>query len=117
MLAVDALSTIDVRCVRIISTPANRSVRRVAKASRKCREVVMVGQGSRHAAVIALLTALATWTVPAAAADAKYPNWKGQWIPVIPAAVADKRMSFDPSKPAGLGQQAPLTQEYQKVFN
>jgi hypothetical protein len=50
----------------------------------------------------------------AAAADAKYPNWKGQWIPVIASGAGAQ--SFDPTKPAGPGQQAPLTPEYQKVL-
>jgi hypothetical protein len=47
--------------------------------------------------------------------DANYPNWKGQWTrlqgPGIPGAGA-----FDPSKSGGRGQQAPLTPEYQKIF-
>jgi hypothetical protein len=50
----------------------------------------------------------------AAAADAKYPNWKGQWSPVIAPGAGPQ--SFDPTKPIGQGQQAPLTPEYQKVF-
>src|SRR5689334_19048517 len=37
------------------------------------------------------------------------PDWSGQWIRTGAA-------SFDPSKPAGRGQQAPLTAEYQKIF-
>jgi hypothetical protein len=83
----------------------------------------MMDSGLPRAAIIALVAALAIATSAlamadsAAAADAKYPNWKGQWVPVIPPNVADKRTSFDPSKPPGPGQQAPLTSEYQKVFN
>jgi hypothetical protein len=88
----------------------------------------MVDAGSPRTAILALVGALAIATSTmatstlimaggAAAADAKYPNWKGQWVPVIAASVADKRVSFDPAKPAGGGQQAPLTQEYQKIFN
>jgi len=63
----------------------------------------------------ALLAALTMIAGSAAAAEnAKYPNWKGQWTPIIaPGAAAQ---SFDPTKPAGPGQQAPLTPEYQKVF-
>jgi hypothetical protein len=49
----------------------------------------------------------------AAAADAKYPSWKGQWNPVHPAGAP---ASFDPGKPPGLAQQAPLTPDYQKVL-
>jgi hypothetical protein len=51
--------------------------------------------------------------VPAAGArafdEAKYPDWKGQWVRTISAA-------WDPSKPPGKGQQAPLTPEYQAIF-
>jgi hypothetical protein len=62
----------------------------------------------------------------AQAADAKYPDWKGawdRWFP--PKAVLDTgnniftaggQPSFDQTKPWGRGQQAPLTPEYQKVF-
>ena len=41
--------------------------------------------------------------------DAKYPDWKGQWLRKAAG-------TFDPDKPPGLGQQAPLTEEYQKVL-
>jgi hypothetical protein len=63
-------------------------------------------------ALAAALTVTAGGTV--SAADAKYPSWKGQWLPVIAPGVADQ--SLDPTKPAGPGQQAPLTPEYQKVL-
>jgi hypothetical protein len=42
--------------------------------------------------------------------DAKYPDWKGQWRPI------GGPMRFDPSKPWGPGQEAPLTPEYQANF-
>lgn len=41
----------------------------------------------------------------------KYPDWSGQWQ--RPDNVA---ASWDPTKPGGLGQQAPLTPEYQSIF-
>jgi len=41
--------------------------------------------------------------------DAMYPDWKGQWGRLGGG-------EWDPSKPRGLGQQAPLTAEYQAVF-
>ena len=45
----------------------------------------------------------------------KYPDWRGQWnrerVPGIPG-----QPSFDPHKPWGKGQQAPLTAEYQAVL-
>ena len=49
-----------------------------------------------------------------AADDAKYPNWKGQWD-VINPRFGGQAIKFDPTKAFGLAQQAPLTQEYQKV--
>jgi hypothetical protein len=39
-----------------------------------------------------------------------YPDLKGQWTRATP------QDSFDPSKPPGRGQQAPLTPEYQAIF-
>ena len=39
----------------------------------------------------------------------QYPDWKGQWL-------RKSAGTFDPDKPFGLGQQAPLTSEYQKVL-
>ena len=50
----------------------------------------------------------------ATAADANYPDWRADRVPVKAAGVAAR--SLDPSKPAGPGQQAPLTPEYQKVL-
>jgi hypothetical protein len=39
----------------------------------------------------------------------KYPDWKGKWIRTSAG-------TFDPDKPPGLGQRAPLTDEYQKIL-
>jgi hypothetical protein len=47
--------------------------------------------------------------------DAKYPNWKGQWSRVN-TNQQGQAVKFDPSKPSGRGQEAPLTPEYQKIF-
>lgn len=41
--------------------------------------------------------------------DSKYPDWKGKWQ-------RKSSGNFDPDKPAGLGQQVPLTPEYQKIL-
>jgi hypothetical protein len=41
--------------------------------------------------------------------DALYPDWSGGWMRLGSG-------DFDPSKPRGLGQQAPLTPEYQKLL-
>ncbi len=62
--------------------------------------------------VLALAAALSR---PAARAEAfdfgKYPDWSGQ------CDKADRGPNrYDPSKPAGRGQQVPLTPEYQALF-
>jgi len=48
-------------------------------------------------------------TLSASAENAKYPDWSGAW---------HRRAggTFDPDKPPGLAQQAPLNDEYQKVL-
>jgi len=59
----------------------------------------------------AALVATLCLSVPGAKAeDAKYPDWEGLWKEGSPVGV------WDPTKPPGLGQQPPLTPEYQKVF-
>jgi hypothetical protein len=67
------------------------------------------------AAAVALIAALIMTHGVRAADDAKYPNWKGQWSRFVVPGVAPP-FSFDQTKSGGLGQQAPLTAEYQKVF-
>ena len=42
--------------------------------------------------------------------ESKYPDFSGQWIRV-------GGTQWDPGKPPGLGQQAPLTSEYQAIFD
>jgi hypothetical protein len=69
------------------------------------------------AAAVALTIALTMSVGGVQAADnAKYPNWKGQWIPVIAPGVGGQAIKFDPTRPEGPGQQAPLTPEYQKIL-
>jgi hypothetical protein len=59
---------------------------------------------------IALAAVFATAVAGADAHDeAKYPDWSGQWL-------RTGGIQWDPSKPIGRGQQAPLTPEYQAVF-
>jgi hypothetical protein len=48
--------------------------------------------------------------------DAKYPNWKGQWLVITPPSGGQNPVKFDPTKAVGPAQQAPLTAEYQKVL-
>jgi hypothetical protein len=59
------------------------------------------------------------------AENARYPDWKGAWERFVPEAfvIAPSGLrtyggqpSFDPNKPWGPGQEAPLTPEYQKVL-
>src|SRR5450432_3352386 len=65
--------------------------------------------------VFAAAAALMLTMGGARAADgAKYPNLKGQWDTVSPR-MGGQSIKFDPYKPFGPAQQAPLTPEYQKV--
>jgi hypothetical protein len=59
--------------------------------------------------VAALGAASGAWALEAANHDAKYPDIGGTWV--RPGAA-----QWDPTKPAGLRQQAPLTAEYQAIF-
>src|SRR5438105_5240512 len=47
--------------------------------------------------------------------DAKYPDLSGQWLVVRPWVGG--QFPFDPLKPWGKGQEAPLTPEYQAVHD
>src|SRR5262249_5529331 len=65
----------------------------------------------RSISVIVLAAVLSATPVTApASADTKYPDLKGQW------RIIGGPMRFDTSKPWGPGQQAPLTPEYQAIF-
>jgi hypothetical protein len=60
------------------------------------------------------IAALAMSLAPAQAFDdAKYPDLSGEWIRVN--LRAGGQITFDQTKPWGLGQQAPLTPEYQAI--
>jgi hypothetical protein len=60
---------------------------------------------------VALAAALSTASSGAQAFDeTKYPDWKGQWVRIGGGG------QYDPSKPAGRGQQPPLTPEYQAIW-
>jgi hypothetical protein len=67
----------------------------------------------------AMVLTAAALCLPTAASqafdDAKYPALTGQWTrAIVPGAAG--LPPFDPAKPAGRGQQAPLTPEYQAKF-
>ncbi len=47
--------------------------------------------------------------------ETKYPDWKGAWRHVFVRGLGGQP-GLDPTKPSGAGQQAPLTPEYQKIF-
>jgi hypothetical protein len=63
-------------------------------------------------AAVVLAALLVTVAQARAWDDAKYPDLRGQWRRVEPGDPT----RFDPTKPAGRGQQAPLTPEYQAIF-
>ena len=69
------------------------------------------------AMALAMTTAMMLTGGRALAADeGKYPiNWKGEWTRVIHREV-EVQGAFDQTKRFGLGQEAPLTPEYQKVL-
>jgi hypothetical protein len=66
--------------------------------------------------ITALAAALLTPIGADAFDDSKYPDLKGQWRRVAVPSGHYRGVQYDPHKPAGAGQQAPLTPEYQKIF-
>jgi len=64
---------------------------------------------------LALATVLLVTVGGAQAEDKKYPDWKGEWTTVMPR-MPGQQLRFDPSKPYGKGQEAPLTEEYKKIY-
>jgi hypothetical protein len=64
----------------------------------------------------AVAAALLTPIAADAFDDSKYPDLKGQWRRVAVPSGHYRGVQYDPHKPAGPGQQAPLTPEYQKIF-
>ena len=83
-------------------------------------------QGSTGVIAIAVTAAAVMASPVQAANDARYPDWRGQWARWIPpnpqydagngAFTAGGQPSHDQTRPWGRGQEAPLTPEYQKVF-
>jgi hypothetical protein len=69
-------------------------------------------QNRISAGTLALAAALVLTTAGAQAFDeTKYPDWSGQWKK--PPRIGNQ---WDQTKPPGRGQQAPLTAEYQAIF-
>src|SRR5262245_34402779 len=67
----------------------------------------------RNVLVAAALVAMLSLPTGNAGAfdESKYPNWKGQWVRTDAGTPR-----YDPSKPSGRGQQAPLKAEFQAVL-
>ena len=65
--------------------------------------------------MLALATVLMAAAGGAQAQNKTYPNWKGEWTTVVPR-MPGQQLRFDPSKPYGKSQEAPLTEEYQKIY-
>jgi len=59
---------------------------------------------------VALAAALALTTAAARAEDAQYPDLRGQWLRA-------SAVQWDPTKPPARAQQAPLTAEYQAIYD
>jgi hypothetical protein len=67
----------------------------------------------RHRSVIGALALLASLVTSARAHDeAKYPDWSGQWV----RPGLGQGNAWDPNKPLGRNEGAPLTPEYQAIF-
>jgi hypothetical protein len=79
---------------------------------------MMKGQSMSHRSRIGTVSVAAGLLMTAMAAsafdDARYPDLSGQWIAVRLGVRGQP--AFDPTKPWGLGQEAPLTPEYRKVL-
>jgi len=76
----------------------------------------MLNKSATGVVAVALAFALMTAMGGAQAADdAKYPDWSGAWGRFVVRGLGGQP-SFDQTKPWGLGQQAPLTAEYQKIL-
>jgi hypothetical protein len=74
----------------------------------------MLSRGAMDAIVVAAMLLMAVGN--ARALDEKYPDWKGQWSRAPTGVAGQPQPPFDPSKPWGLGEEAPLTPEYQAIY-
>jgi hypothetical protein len=80
------------------------------------REVIVRDRIWTTAVAVALAVALQVMTGGAQASeDAQYPDWTGQWARFAVRGLPGQP-SHDQTKPWGLGQQAPLTPEYQAIL-
>ena len=67
-------------------------------------------------AVIAAATLLASMASAQVPDSGKYPDWSGQWVRERTPVPGGGQAPFDPTKPVGHGQQAPLKPEYMARF-
>jgi hypothetical protein len=67
----------------------------------------------RRKLIIAMAAALPIMLASAAATEMQYPDWDSQWRNPTSGRGGNP---WDTTKPMGLGQQAPLTAEYQAIF-
>jgi hypothetical protein len=65
--------------------------------------------------MLVLTAALLVMAGAVKAQEKKYPDWRGEWTTVVPR-MPGQQLRFDPSKPFGVRQEAPLTEEYKKVY-
>jgi hypothetical protein len=66
----------------------------------------------RHA-ILTITAVLMVMIAPPAGAEMRYPDWQNQWRNPTSGRGGNP---WDTTKPMGLGQQAPLTPEYQAIF-
>src|SRR6266478_3197596 len=87
--------------------------------------MIMPFRGSTSAIAAATIAVLMLISPVQSAEVSKYPDWKGAWTRWFPPGsvlepnggfTAGGQPSHDQTKPWGRGQEAPLTPEYQKVF-
>src|SRR5215813_12253172 len=85
----------------------------------------MMFRSSTSAVAVAVIATGVMVSAVQAANDARYPDWKGAWTRWFPPGstfepnggfTAGGQPSHDQTKPWGQGQEAPLTPEYEKVF-
>ena len=69
-----------------------------------------IGAGTLGAVTLAAALSMTSGAVRAFD-ESKYPDWKGQWV-----RTETGTPRYDPSKPSGKGQQAPLIPEYQALL-
>ncbi len=65
-------------------------------------------------ALLALVTLVPIVVAPASGAEMKYPDWESQWRRTTAGGTGGN--SWDPTRPIGIRQEAPLTPEYQAIF-